>query len=121
MKKMMIALVAMVMMTMSVNAQSNNKSGSEAFDRVSGFLELRIDQVEPMKIAMAQFVSSLEAYYQLEDASKGTEAWEKIQARHKTTVKKILNEQQYDKYMKMFELTVKNSSERIIEKQTACK
>ena len=102
MKKMMIALIVMVMMTMSVNAQSDNMT-SASFDRISNFLELRIDQVEPMKTAMEQFNSSMEAYYQLDDVSKGGEAWEKIQARHKATIKKILDVKQYDKYVKMLD------------------
>jgi len=119
MKKVMIALVAMVMMVMSVNAQSYSNYNSTTFERMSSYLDLRVDQVEPMRTAMVQFNTSMEAYYQLKDASKGGEAWEKIQARHKATVKKILNEQQYDKYVKMFDLTVKNTVERIMEQQTA--
>ena len=86
---------------------------------MSSYLELRVDQVEPMRTAMAQFSTSMEAYYQLEDASKGGEAWEKIQTRHKATVKKILTEKQYDKYVMMFDLTVKNTEKRIFEQQTA--
>ena len=116
---MMIALVAMVMMVMSVNAQSYSNYDSKTFERMSSYLELRVGQVEPMRTAMAQFNTSMEAYSQMEDASKGGEAWEKIQARHKATVKKILSEQQYDKYVKMFDLTVKNTGERIMERQTA--
>ena len=121
MKKMMIAIVAMVMLTLSANAQSNNDSNSMMFERMSNYLELRIDQVEPVKTAMAQFECSMEAYYQLEDASKGAEAWEKIQARHIATMKRILNDQQYDKYVKMLELTAKNHAERIMLQQTASK
>jgi hypothetical protein len=77
MKKMMIALVAMFVMAMSANAQSNENSGKLSFNRLSSYLELSINQVEPVKTAMAQFSSSMEAYYQLQDASKGGEAWEK--------------------------------------------
>ena len=113
MKKMMIALVAMFVMTMSANAQSDNKS-KLSFDRLSSYLELRIDQVKPVKTAMAQFSNSMEAYYQLKDASKGAEAWEKIQARHKMTMKKILSEKQYDKYIQMLDLTAKNAAERMM-------
>ena len=118
MKKMMIALVAMFVMTMSANAQSND-NGKISFDRMSSYLELTIDQVEPVKTAMAQFSSSMEAYYQLEDATKGGEAWEKIQARHKMTMKKILSEKQYNKYIQMLDLTVKNTAERIMDRMTA--
>ena len=120
MKKMIFALVAMVMMTMSVNAQSENKS-AQTFDRVASYLELRVNQIETVKTAMAQFTNSMEAYYQLQDASKGAETWEKIQARHKATMKKVLDEKQYDKYMTMFDLTVKNAAERIANEQLASK
>ena len=113
MKKMMIALVAMFVMTMSANAQSNETTGKLSFDRMSRYLELTVSQIEPVKTAMAQFSSSMEAYYQLQDASKGGEAWEKIQARHKMTMKKILSEKQYDKYIQMLDLTAKNTAERM--------
>ena len=113
MKKMMIALVAMLVMTMSANAQSNDNSSNFSFDRMCSYLELTVDQREPVKTAMIQLTSSMEALYQLQDASKSSEAWEKIQARHKTTMKKVLNEKQYDKYVQMFDLTIRNTSERM--------
>ncbi len=121
MKKMIIALVAMVMMTMSVNAQSENNNNSMTFDRISSYLDLRIDQVKTVKTAMAQFNSSMEAYHQLKDASKSGETWDKIQARHKANMKKLLDEKQYKKYIEIFDLTVKNTAERIIDKQMASK
>ena len=117
MKKMIFALVAMVMMTMSVNAQSNDNKSTQSFDRVASYLELRVNQIEPMKTAMAQFTSSMEAYYQQQDAPKAGETWEKIQARHKATMKKVLDEKQYDKYVKMLDLTVKNTAERMMDQQ----
>ena len=116
MKKMIFALVAMVMMTMSVNAQSNDNN-KLTFDRMASYLELTVRQMEPVKTAMAQFSNSMEAYYQLQDTSKGGETWEKIQTRHKTTMKKVLNKKQYDKYMKMLDLTVKNAAERMNDQQ----
>ena len=121
MKKMMIALVAMFVMTMSANAQSNENYGKISFDRLRSYLELTVNQVEPFKTAMAQFTNSMEAYYQLNDASKGGEAWEKIQARHKKTMKKILSEKQYDKYIQMLILTAKNTAVRIMDEATASK
>ena len=121
MKKMMIALVAMFVMTMSANAQSVNNESKLSFDRLSSYLELRVDQRELVKTAMAQFNSSMEAYYQLQDASKGSETWEKIQARHKETMKKVLNEKQYKKYIQMLDLTVKNTAEQMMNKATASK
>ena len=121
MKKMMIALVAMFVMTMSANAQSNDNYGKLSFDRLSSYLELRVNQVEPVKTALAQFNSSMEAYYQLQDASKGGEAWEKIQARHKMTMKKILSKKQYNKYIQMLDLTAKNTAERMMDETTAAR
>ena len=114
MKKMMIALVAMFVMTMSANAQSGN-NGRMTFDQLSSFLELRVDQVEPVKNAMAQFVSSLEAINQLKDPTKGLEAWQKIQTRHKATMKNILSEKQFNKYEHLLDLTAKNTAERMAE------
>ena len=123
MKKMIFALVAMFAMTMSANAQSNSNdnNGKTSFDRMSSYLELNVNQIEPVKTAMAQFSSSMEAYYQLQDASKGAETWEKIQARHKKTMKKLLTEKQYNKYVQMFDLTVKNTAEKMMEEATAAK
>ena len=116
MKKMFFALVAMVMMTMSANAQSDNK-GAQTFDRVASYLELRVNQIEPAKTAMAQFERSMEAYYQLQDVSKGGEAWQKILARHKATMKKVLDKKQYDKYMATLDLTIKNTADRMMDQQ----
>ena len=119
MKRMIFALVAMVMMTMSANAQSENNNKPMTFDRLSSFLELTTSQVEPVRTAMAQFTSSLETYYQLKDTSKGGEAWEKIQARHKKTMKKVLSEKQYEKYVSMLDLTARNTAERMMENAMA--
>lgn len=121
MKKMILALVAMFAMTMSANAQSNENQGKLSFDRMSSYLELTTSQVEPVRTAMAQFSSSMEAYYQLKDVSKGGEAWEKIQANHKKTMKKVLNEKQYNKYVQMLDLTVKNTAERMMDEATAAR
>ena len=115
MKKMIFALVAMVMMTMSANAQSNDDNSKLTFDRLASYLELTINQIEPVKKAMAQFESSMEAYNQLQDVSKGGEAWEKIQARHKATMKKVLDKKQYDKYVATLDLTIKNTADRMMD------
>ena len=117
MKKMIFALVAMVMMTMSVNAQSNDNNGKLEFNRFASYLELRVNQIEQVKTALAQFESSMQAYYQLQDVSKAGTTWEKIQARHKATMKKVLDEKQYDKYVKMLDLTVKNTADRMMDQQ----
>ena len=121
MKKMMIALVAMFAMTMSANAQSVNNESKLSFDRMSSYLDLRVDQVEPVKTAMAQFTASMEACFQLNDGTKAGEAWEKVQNQHKKTMKKVLNEKQYKKYIQMLDLTVKNTAEQMMNKATASK
>lgn len=121
MKKMIIALVAMFAMTMSANAQSVNNESKLTFDRMSSYLELRIDQIEPVKTAMAQFTASMEACFQLKDGTKAGEAWEKVQARHKKTMKNILDEKQYKKYTQMLDLTAKNTAERMMDEATAAK
>ena len=120
MKKLFFAIVTMLVMSTSVMAQSNNNDVLK-IERMSNYLELTSSQIELVKTAMAQFSNSMEAYYQLKDASKGSETWEKIQARHKMTMKKILSDKQYDKYVEMLNLTAKNTAERIIEQQTASK
>lgn len=119
MKKMMIALVAMVMMTMSANAQRVNNESKLTFDRLSSYLELTSSQVEPVKTAMAQFSASMEAVYRLQDGSKAGEAWQKVQDSHKAAMKKILSEKQYNKYVQMLDLTAKNTGERMMENATA--
>lgn len=117
---MMIALMAMFVMTMSANAQSVNES-KLTFDRLSSYLELRVDQREAVKTAMAQFTASMEACYQLKDSSKAGEAWEKVMNRHKMTMKKILSEKQYKKYVSTLDLTAKNTAERMTDQQIASK
>ena len=117
---MFFALVAMVMMTMSANAQSNDNN-KLTFDRMANYLELRIDQVEPVKTAMAQFERMLATIDQLQDVSMAGEAWEKIQTRHKATMKKVLDKKQYDKYVATLDLTAKNTAERLQEQKLASK
>jgi hypothetical protein len=63
----------------------------------------------------------MEAFYQLQDASKAAENWKKIQTRHKATMKKVLDEEQYKKYLATFELTVKNAANRTQDQQLARK
>ena len=121
MKKMFFALVAMVMMTMSANAQSFDNNSKVTFDQLSNYLELTSNQIEPTKTAMAQLENSTQAYYHHQDASKAAETWAKRQARHNATMKNILNEKQYNKYVNMLDLTVKNTAERIMMQQTASK
>lgn len=116
MKKMMIALVAMFVMTMSANAQSENNS-QVTIGQIATYLDIRVNQQDAFKTAMAQFSSSMESLYQLKDPTKGVEAWQKIQANHKKAMKKVLDEAQYKKYIAMLELTAKNTAERLAEQQ----
>ena len=118
---MIIALVAMFAMTMSVNAQSDNNASALTVERLSTYLELTTDQMVPVKAAFAQFNVSMDAYNQMEDASKKGEAWEKIQKRHMTTMKRLLTDKQYNKYVEMFELTAKNTAQRMMNEATAAK
>ena len=120
MKKMIIAIVAMFAMTMSANAQSVNDS-KLTFDRLSSYLDLTINQVEPVKKAMAQLAASTEACFQLKDGTKTGETWEIVQDRHKKTMKNLLSEKQYNKYEQIFDLTVKNTADRMMDEATAAK
>ena len=115
---MMIALVAMFVMTMSANAQSDNY-GRMTFDQLSNYLELTIDQVEPVKTAMTQFTSSMEALYQIKDATKGAEAWQKIEASHMKKMQRLLSEKQFKKYNETFQLTAKHAAERMMDNAQA--
>ena len=119
MKKMFFALVAMVMMTMSANAQSSDNNSTLTFDRMASYLELTVNQIEPVRKAMVQFDNMLGTINYQQDASIAGEAWETIQNRHKQTMKKILSEKQYDKYVKTLDLTVKNTADRMTEQLTA--
>ena len=117
MKKMMIALVAMVVMTMSANAQSNDKNGVLNFERMSSYLELRIDQVEPARKAIAQFSQAVDSIYLLQDVPQIAKAWQNIDTRHKSVMKKILSEKQYNKYVVIFDQTIKNLAETFMEQK----
>ncbi len=114
MKKMMIALVAMFVMTMSVNAQSYNNS-NVTFDNVAGYLELSVSQWEPVKTAMTQFGCSMEALGQIKDSSKVAEAWDKIRSRHMNKMKSLLSEEQFEKYTATFEKTVQHRAEALMD------
>ena len=116
---MMIALVAMFAMTMSANAQSNDNNESHVTTaQIASYLDLRINQQEAFNTAMEQFNSSMAAVYNLQDPAKGMEAWQKVKSRHEKRMQKVLDEKQYEKYMKMFELTAKNTAERLTQQQS---
>ena len=115
MKKKILALVAMVMMAMSASAQQQfSHESPEVFDRMASYLELTSDQVKPVLTAIKQLRVSLASLFQAQDP---TGAWEKIEAKHKETMKQLLTEKQYEKYEKMFDLTAKNTMVRVQEMQ----
>ena len=117
MKKMMIALVAMFVMTMSANAQSNNNNHALTFDRISSYLGLTISQVEPVRTAFAQFMASQKSVEGLQDEAKMVEGWGKVIARHKETMKNLLTEKQYEKYDSLFDQTIQNTADKYRSEQ----
>lgn len=112
MKKILVAIVAMFAMTMSVSAQVNNdtisRGSADTFDRISSYLDLTIDQREPVKTAFLQLDAMMKGFNQIQDAEKQGEAWVKANTRHQETMKGILSEKQYEKYTKIFESMVQN-------------
>ena len=78
-----------------------------------------MNQVEPVKTAMAQFTASMEALYQIKDATKGAEAWQKIESHHMKTMQRLLDEKQYKKYNETFKLTAKHTADRMMENAQA--
>ena len=110
MKKMILALVAMFVMSTSVFSQDKVDSvdAQLSFERMSSFLELTSDQREPVATSLTQLGAAMQSFYQLKDASKSAEAWEKIENRHMKQMKQVLTQKQYDKYVKIFEQTIRN-------------
>ena len=106
MKKIISALVVMFAMTMSVNAQSNDTS--IFFKRIGCYLELDKYQMETVEISMDEFNEAMEALSDQIDTGKSVE---NIVNRHKHQMKQILNDKQYKKYEKIFDLTVRNTIE----------
>ena len=106
MKKIISALVVMFAMTMSVNAKSNDTS--MFFKRIGCYLELDKYQMETVEISMDEFNEAMEA---LSDQIGTGKSVENIVNRHKHQMKQILNDKQYKKYEKIFDLTVRNTIE----------
>ena len=115
MKKMILAFVAMVVMTMSANAQSNDNR-AVTFDRISGYLELTTEQVEPVRTAFAQFMESQKSVQNVQGSEKA-EGWRKVIERHLDTMKKVLTEKQYQKYDTLFNQSILNAADRYQEQQ----
>ena len=106
MKKMIFALVAMFAMTMSVNAKSNDTS--MFFKRMSCYLELDKNQMETVKVSMAEFNESMEALSHKRGRGIGFISANKIVDRHKKQMKQILSDKQYKKFEEIFDLTARN-------------
>lgn len=106
MKKIVFAIVVMFAMTMSVNAKSNDSS--VFFKRISCYLELDKNQMETVKVSMAEFNNSMENLSQQRDRGMGFRSAHKIVDRHKKQMKRILSEKQYKKFEEIFELTARN-------------
>ena len=111
MKKYFFAIVTMLVMSTSVMAQSNNEDALK-FERMSNFLELTSQQIEPAKNAFAQLEASMNYFNSMDDSQKTFEASKKMINRHKATMKKILSEKQYKKYEQAFDSTVQHKIEQ---------
>lgn len=111
MKKLFFAIVTMLVMSTSVMAQSNNEDALK-FERMSNYLELTSQQIEPAKNAFAQLEASMNYFNSMDDSLKTFEASKKMINRHKATMKKILSEKQYKKYEQAFDSTVQHRIEQ---------
>ena len=108
MKKIIFAIMAMFVMTMSVNAKSNDSS--VFFKRMSCYLELDKNQMETVKVSMAEFNKAMEALSQKRGRGMGFRTANKIVDRHKKQMKQILSDKQYKKFEEIFDLTVRNTA-----------
>ena len=113
------ALVVMFAMTMSVNAKSNDTS--MFFKRMSCYLELDKNQMETVKVSMAEFNESMEALSHKRGRGMGFRSANKIVDRHKKQMKQILSDKQYKKYEEIFDLTVRNTVKINIERITSAR
>ena len=117
MKKIIFAIVAMLVMTMSVNAKSNDSS--VFFKRMSCYLELDKNQMETVKVSMAEFNNAMESLSQKRGRGMGFRSANKIVDRHKKQMKQILSDKQYKKYEEIFDLTVRNTVKINIDRITS--
>ena len=108
MKKIVFAIVVMFAMTMNVNAKSNDSS--VFFKRISCYLELDKNQMETVKVSMAEFNESMESLSHQRGRSKGFKSVNNIVDRHKKQMKQILSDKQYKKFEEIFDLTVRNTA-----------
>ena len=107
----------MLVMTMSANAKSNDSS--VFFKRMSCYLELDKNQMETVKVSMAEFNNAMESLSQKRGRGMGFRSANKIVDRHKKQMKQILSDKQYKKYEEIFDLTVRNTVKINIERITS--
>ncbi len=110
MKKLFLSLVTLFVMSANMMAQSVNDStaNSITFERMSSYLNLTIDQMDPVKTAIAQFEVSMDYFNQLKDSEKTWEAANMLVNRHKATMRRILNDKQYNLYVDAVDRTIQN-------------
>ena len=101
MKKMMIALVAMFVMTMSANAQSEKDSivNLMSLEQLRNYLDLSYNQEKKVEIAIAQFQLANNYLNTLPESQKTMEGVNKMLDRQKRVMKKILTKKQYNLYV----------------------
>jgi hypothetical protein len=75
---------------------------------MSSYLNLTIDQMDPVKTAIAQFEVSMDYFNQLKDSEKTWEAANMLVNRHKATMRRILNDKQYNLYVDAVDRTIQN-------------
>lgn len=114
---MIFAIVAMFVMTMSANAQSNNSS--VFFKRMSCYLELDKNQMETVKVSMAEFNNAMEALSQNRGRGMGFWTANKIVDHHKKQMMQILSDKQYKKFEEIFDLTVRNTVKINLDRRMA--
>lgn len=117
MKKMLVSLVAMLTFT-ATNAncsplkdyQDTTKVSDKSimFERMSKFLELRINQVELVKKAMSQLEVMTEAAKNAKDAETMAKTYETLLSRHYKQMRQILDDKQYEKYLMLMQTTIQN-------------
>lgn len=98
-KSMMILIMAM---SLSVSAQTTR------FDRISWQLQLTTEQIQPSKQAFRQLEAAMKTLERTEPTLKPV-ATRRIMEAHKKTMKEILNEKQFEQYVKMLDLTLQNA------------
>ena len=106
MKKIVFAIVLMFAMTISVNAKANDSS--VFFKRISCYLELDKNQMETVKVSMAEFNEAMESLSQKRGRGMRFRSANKIVDRHKKQMKQILSDKQYKKFEEIFDLTARN-------------